>query len=118
MTSRGTTYGDWVWHTTGPDARSAVEKEFEALPVIARASLSQRMDKFQAGTHAPRDVKNLGNGLMEIRVKIGSNPYRLIFFCHGRIPVALTVFKKKTQQTSQKDLKRAQDRMATWLAWH
>ena len=118
MTPRGTTYDNWVWHKTGPDARSAVQKEFDNLPVDARAKLWQRMEKFRMGTNAPRDIDDLGHGLMEIRVKIGSNPYRVIFFCDGRTPVALTAIKKKDQRLPEQDRSRAHDRMKSWLDWH
>jgi transcriptional regulator with XRE-family HTH domain/putative component of toxin-antitoxin plasmid stabilization module len=91
----GTTYDRWVWYRPHPDARSAAEEEFEDLPTDAQARLWARMVKFKEGRPSPRDVDSLGDGILEIRVRVGSDRYRLLFFCHGRTCVALTAFHKK-----------------------
>ncbi len=48
------------------------------------------------------------DGLFEIRVKYGSNIYR-IFCCfdEGRIVVLFNAFQKKTQKTPQKEIEKA-----------
>ena len=114
MTPRPAIYDCWVWHRSSADGRSAAEKEFTGLPAVAQARLWQKMNKFLTGSYSPRDVDNLGDGILEIRVKLGSNPYRVIFCCDGRRCVVLTAFHKKDQRTPKKDLDRAKVRRRTW----
>lgn len=92
-----------------------MEREFEKLPLGAQAKLYQRMEKFRTGTASSRDIDHLGDGLLEIRVRIGSNPFRLIFFCDARTCVALTTFKKKDQQTPKRYIDLAKERRSIWL---
>lgn len=107
---------DFVFHrTAGKDARSQARKDFDKLPRDARARLLQKMLKFSAGlAKPPRDFKPLGDGLFEIRVQLGTNPYRVLFFLDGDQPVALHCFHKKDQRLRPADLDVAKQRRKTW----
>ena len=49
------------------------------------------------------------DGLFEIRVKLGSNIYRIFcFFDKGNLVVLLSGFQKKTQKTPKKEIKKAE----------
>ena len=48
------------------------------------------------------------DGLFEIRVKLGSNIYRIFcFFDKGNLVILLSGFQKKTQKTPKKEIKKA-----------
>lgn len=50
----------------------------------------------------------LTNGLYEIRVKLGSDIYRIFcFFDHGKLIIIANGFQKKTQRTPKKEIERA-----------
>ena len=49
------------------------------------------------------------DGLWEIRVKLGSNIYRVFsFFDKGNVLILLNGFQKKTQKTPKKEIKKAE----------
>jgi len=48
------------------------------------------------------------NGLYEIRVKLGTNIFRIFsFFDEGRLVILLNGFQKKTQKTPKNEIKKA-----------
>ena len=50
----------------------------------------------------------LTNGLYEIRVKHGSDIFRIFcFFDHGKLIIIMNGFTKKTQKTPQKEIEKA-----------
>lgn len=52
--------------------------------------------------------KHLEDGLYEVRVKSGSDIYRIFcFFDEGRLVILLHAFQKKTQKTPRKEIVRA-----------
>lgn len=105
----------FVFQRPAVDARSAAEKEFLELPVHARAGLLLKMEKYSGGRAvAGRDFKPLRDGIYEIRVKLGTNPYRVLFFLDGNQPVALRCFHKKDQKVSGSDIDVAVQRRKTW----
>jgi phage-related protein len=105
----------FVFHKPAGDARSSAEKEFNALPMQARARLLQKMEKYTQGTSTPRDVKHIRDGIFEIRIQLGSNPYRVLFFMDGNRPVAVHCFHKKDQKVSAADMSVATQRRKTWV---
>lgn len=108
-------YEPFVFHQTSKHGRSAVLKEFKRLPQQARAALQLVMVKFSEGrARVGRDFKRLRDGICEIRVRLGSNPYRVLFALDGRQPVALTAFHKKDQETSNSDIDLALQRWRSW----
>jgi phage-related protein len=104
-----------VWWPNQKDRRSAAQEEFTDLPARAQGELLERMMRFEQGRTRANDLDNLGGGIKELRVRIGSNPYRVLFFIDGRIPVALTCFHKNQRRTPRRDLNRAKKRMQSYL---
>ena len=51
---------------------------------------------------------HLEDGIYEIRVKLGSNIYRILsFFDHDKLIIAINSFQKKTQKTPRNQIKKA-----------
>jgi len=51
---------------------------------------------------------HLEDGIYEIRVKVGSDIYRIFcFFDEGRLVILLHAFQKKSQKTPRKEIERA-----------
>lgn len=88
------------------------------LPPMAKAGLLVRVKRFSEGTTRRGNVDDLGKDLLELRHRVGNNPYRLIFFVYaspeGATPVALTCFYKNSQKTPQDDRDRAAARMKAY----
>lgn len=80
------------------------------MPPAAQGELVNRMQRFRMGTTRFKDVDDLGNGIKELRVRVGNNPYRILFCVIGSTPVALTVFYKNQVRTPKTDLDRAKAR--------
>lgn len=56
------------------------------------------------------------NGLFEIRVKFGSDIFRVFcFFDEGKLVVLLSGFQKKTQRTPRKEINRAERLMQEYF---
>ena len=108
-------YDDWVWWPNGQGRRSRAEEEFFKLPAKAQGELADRMKRVLDGTTRAQDVDNgIGHGLRELRVRIGSNHYRVLFFISGRVCVGLTCFFKNQQRLELTDLERAKQRMSSY----
>lgn len=56
------------------------------------------------------------NGLFEIRIKFGSNIFRVFcFFDEGKLVVLLSGFQKKTQRTPREEINRAERLMQEYF---
>ncbi len=60
-------------------------------------------------------VRNLGNGLWEVRTSLENRIARIIFFIHNNQIVLLHGFIKKTQQTPKEDIELALTRKSSFL---
>ncbi|MEK8021157.1 MAG: type II toxin-antitoxin system RelE/ParE family toxin [Candidatus Parabeggiatoa sp.] len=60
-------------------------------------------------------VRNLGNGLWEVRTNLENRIARVIFFIHNHKIVLLHGFIKKTQQTPKEDIELALTRKSHFL---
>lgn len=100
--------------------RVVAREEFESLETHGRAALAEAIARFRRYEDLPGEVKKLKGregkaGLWEIRVKVGSDPFRALFFYDTDIiVVCLTVFYKNQQETPKQDLKRALARKKVW----
>ena len=63
-------------------------------------------------------VRNLGNGLWEVRTNLENRIARVIFFIHHNQIVLLHGFIKKTQQTPKEDIELALARKSAFLTTH
>jgi phage-related protein len=104
-------YDDWDW------TRQA-EKEFDAFPEMMQGNFLDLIERVMNRQTRPGagDVKHLGRGIYELRDRIGSNHYRILWFVDGRVCVAVTCFYKNSQQTEKKDIDRALQRRKAYLA--
>ena len=61
----------------------------------------------------------LGDGIFELRCKLGSNITRALYFFYiGKHIVVINGFVKKTQKTPPAEIKLAKDRRKDWLRRH
>jgi phage-related protein len=94
------------------------KKDYDELPRLAQYSLGNELRLVQSGER-PSDCKpmpSIGPGVEEIRVWAESGTFRVIYI--ARRPEAVYVlhaFQKKSQQTSQSDLKLARKRLCELL---
>ena len=86
-----------------------------ALPDEDRASILEEMEYVrQHGTSVARHVRQ---DIYEVRATYDTKAYRILFACEGRfqhVLLALNGFQKKTQQTPQAHIERAEQRLADW----
>ncbi len=111
------------WHITlytTTDNRCPIEGFISDLPerVQARfAHVFELLEGFGLQVGEPF-VKNIHGvrKLAEIRVKVSSNSYRVLFFTHtGRKFVLLHGFTKKTQKIPTREIRLAKQRMRDYL---
>jgi phage-related protein len=104
----------WLWFRAAKDARSPSEKEFLKLPKPAIAKLQSTMGRYARGEARRHDIDHLGDGIYEIRARVGNNPYRVLFFIWGPHLVALSAFYKNQQETPKQDIETAKSRRTIW----
>ena len=110
----------WRWFRAPGSERVIAREEFEALPLHGRAALADVMKRWASGGHVlPREVKKLkGSGdLWELRVNVGNDPFRLVFFQDSPVHdvIVLAVYKNQKKLPTS-DLERAKQRRDVWRA--
>lgn len=105
----------WIWFRASRESRPKALEEVQALSKPGQAGLSLRIQRYLAGESRYQDVDSLGNGMLELRHRVGNNHFRVIFMRWGDDCVALTAFYKNQQQTPQVDLDRARRRAGAWV---
>lgn len=115
-TTSKVSYDDWVWWPNEDGRRSRAEEEFFALPPLVQGEMLTRIKRFKEGETRFKDVDDLGDGIKELRHRVGSNHYRVLFAVFGRVCVGLTCFYKNQQRTEKKDLARAKARRDSYKA--
>lgn len=87
--------------------------DLRQFPVCAMREAGYQMDKVQNGKN-PSDWKPMeaiGTGVKEIRIQDEAGAFRVIYLAKLADAVyVLHCFQKKTQQTSEKDIKLARNR--------
>jgi phage-related protein len=87
------------------------------FPADGRARAGLELREVQKG-HEPTDwkpMKAVGIGVREVRIRLSSGAFRVIYL--AALPdcvVVLHAFEKKTQQTSQKEIELAAQRLRNW----
>lgn len=84
---------------------------------MARAALGVAMNRVEKGVSVPGDVKPVKGDLLELRTRVGNNPYRLIYAREGKsgqILLALHAIHKKTNKLPKQTIQTAEDRLADW----
>jgi phage-related protein len=92
---------------------------FRGFTDSARREAGYQLNRVQEGND-PLDWKNMktvGAGVREIRIREASGAFRVIYL--ATLPdrvLVLHAFQKKTQQTAQKDIDLAANRLRAWKA--
>ena len=90
------------------------KKALQSFPVDARREAGFELQQVQAGNQ-PGDSKpmpSIGRGVEEIRIWAESGTYRVIYLARLEEAVyVLHAFQKRTQQTSQRDIRLARERL-------
>ncbi|MEJ1195180.1 type II toxin-antitoxin system RelE/ParE family toxin [Pseudarthrobacter sp. CCNWLW207] len=106
----------WNYFKLG-DARSPVLKEIakQKLSTTELIKLDELMDRVASGDTLKKDVKPLGDGVMEFVLHLDRRSYRMAYaeVDGGLVLLALTFFRKtKQRQTESVDL--AKERLKTY----
>ncbi len=97
-------FRDYYWQFYEAQTEKVREKIDYVLQIIR--SVDRVPEKF---------LKHLGDGLYEVRIKQGSNIYRIFsFFDDGSLVILLHGFQKKSQKTPKKELERAKTLRAAY----
>ena len=88
----------------------ASREDLKAFPADARRQVGYQLDKLQRGFEPDdwKPLKTVGPGVRELRIRETSGAFRVIYI--ATLPEGVYVlhcFQKKSQQTSQKDLRLA-----------
>jgi len=95
-----------------------VEDYILSLTKKAQAKVYKSLEILQVeGVNTPYPyVSHIRNKIFELRIKLGNNQHRILYFIHiGRKIILLHGFTKKTKAIQAKDLSLAQDRMSKYL---
>jgi hypothetical protein len=105
----------WRWYHVRGSGRLVAKEEFGDLPIHGQAALWDVMRRWARGDTLRDEVKSLGDDLLELRVNVGNDHFRLVFFRDSPVHdiVVLAVYKNQRRLPAT-DLKKAKDRMAAW----
>ncbi len=90
-------YRDYFWSFYNDQSKSVKGKIDYALNIVMNVQ------------HIPQKFfKHIEDGIYEIRVKVGSDIYRVFcFFDDGKLVILLNGFQKKSQKTPKGEIQRA-----------
>lgn len=108
---RRPTIAGWLWWTSTPSARPRMKEQFQKLPADVQGEFFARMERYRDGESRPREVKDIGDGILELRLQIRRDQYRLLLTRWGPYAVVLDCFLKDQRKT---DKTRALERAAAW----
>ena len=83
----------WVWATP------AIKEEHRGLIGNGTARLDEVIARVLVGEERRKDIKPLGDGILEVRAREGNNHYRALYFRWGQHFVCLMSRYKSTQKT-------------------
>lgn len=100
------------------DHSSPVREWLLGLPAKARARCAARLELLEEFGHELRrpHAENLGNGLWELRIKVGRVNYRILYFFHRQVAAVVCHGLAKEDVVPERDLRIAADRMARFQA--
>ena len=90
-------------------------EDLKAFPADARREAGYQLDKLQRGDDPDdwKPMRSVGQGVREIRIREESGAFRVIYLATRPEGIyVLHCFQKKTQKTSQRDLRLAALRRA------
>ena len=101
-----------------PDGREPVREFLDSLDNKMRAKMLREISLLAANGPALRepDSKNIGDGIFELRAKVGSDISRVLyFFFVGHRAILTNGFVKKTAKTPTAEIERAKRYRAEYL---
>lgn len=103
-------YDDW-------DFAPRAEKEYDQFSKVVQGRFVELIERLLNGQtrSGAGDVKNVGDGIYELRVRVGNNQYRILYFVCRQVCVGLTCFYKNQEKLPRQDLSRAQERRKAYL---
>lgn len=111
--------GNWRWYKSDAGSDVVRDEIKELLPRDAETAIRVAMNRYRDGHHLPREHKNLGKGLHELKVDHEGATFRLYFAVVGPgIPLALHAAAKTSRQDQNRAMVLAYKRLAEWLARH
>jgi putative component of toxin-antitoxin plasmid stabilization module len=89
----------------------------DTLEERARLKCIAAIERLEAEGHAARRplVENLGEGIWELRVRLGSVNYRLLYFFHDRTLIVLTNGFSKEREVPAAEINRAKEMRSLFL---
>lgn len=104
----------WRWYTPR-DEDPPAKKEFLQLPPHGQAALQVAMKRYATGDLRRGMIKSIDDGLLELRVQVGTDPFRVLFFLDSPVhAIVVRVFYKNTKKLPKSERKIAEDRMKLW----
>ncbi|GAC1460774.1 MAG: hypothetical protein PVSMB10_18170 [Pseudarthrobacter sp.] len=111
---------EWEFFRLG-DARSPVTKEIqkEKLSKAELGRLDEIMERVASGETLKKDVKPLGDGVLEFVLHLDKRSYRMAFaeLDGGLVLLALTYFRK-TKQRQKESVDLAKERLKAYKHHH
>lgn len=122
MTREGTMeqpiHRQWRWYSPREN-EPVTRQEFKALPKHGQGALAAAMKRYAKGDERAGMVKYIDKGLYELRVQVGTDPFRLLFFRDSPVHcIVLHVFYKNQQKLPKGARKLAEKRRAHWEETH
>jgi phage-related protein len=100
------------------NGRRPVQEFVDSLDRRSKAKIARTLDlleEFGVNLRMPY-AKHVEGDMWELRTRVGSNQYRIIYFLYtGGAFILLHGFMKKSGQIPQRDLRTARDRRAEFL---
>lgn len=105
----------WRWYSPG-DGVPVTKQDFKRLPAHGQGALIEAMRRYKVGDERGGMVKHIDNGLFELRVQVGTDPFRVLFFHDSPVHcIIVHVFYKNQQKLPKRDRDLAMKRRARWM---
>ena len=98
------------------DGKEPVAEFLDSLEPKMNAKLMELLEEKGTELREPYSAP-LGDGIFELRCKLGSNITRTLYFFYvGKRIIVTNGFVKKTQKTPSAEIKLAKDRRKDWIS--
>ncbi|UPO77734.1 type II toxin-antitoxin system RelE/ParE family toxin [Arthrobacter sp. Helios] len=108
----------WRWYSPRDD-EPVTKQEFQKLPKHGQGALIAAMKRYAQGDDRGGMLKRIENNLFELRVQVGTDPFRILFFHDSPVHcIVLHVFYKNQQKLPLRAKELAKKRRARWQRVH
>jgi len=110
----------WYREPGSDQEEPVARKEFKALPARGQAALIELLKRFRRGGERQAEVEFVCNvppdsKLYELRVRVGSDPFRILYFRDTPVHfIMLLALYKNQQKLPQGDRDKAVRRLKRW----